>query len=85
MPRLVALLTSVPALATTFSLTLRRGEREGVTVSAYVRITERGDEELMAACHQLERAAREVNTGLVRLDHEQLPGVLATLPLGGTR
>lgn len=85
MPQLVALLTSIPALATTFSLTLARGERQGVTISGHVRITERGHEELVAARHELERAARGVRTGLVRLDREQLPGVLATLPLGGTR
>lgn len=85
MPQLVALLTSIPALATTFSLTLGRGERQGVTVSGHVRITGRSDEELVASRHELERAARGVKTGLVRLDREQLPGMLATLPLGGTR
>lgn len=31
------------------------------------------------------RAARSAKVGLVRLDRDQLPGVLATLPLGGTR
>lgn len=85
MPQLVALLTSIPALATTFSLTLGRGERQGVTVSGHVRITGRSDEELVSARHELERAARGVKTGLVRLDREQVPGMLATLPLGGTR
>ncbi|MFI6704030.1 type VII secretion protein EccE [Streptomyces sp. NPDC050509] len=85
MPQLVALLTSIPALATTFSLTLGRGERQGVTVSGHVRITGRSDEELVTARHELERAARGVKTGLVRLDREQVPAMLATLPLGGTR
>ncbi|MEU3188738.1 type VII secretion protein EccE [Streptomyces sp. NPDC006923] len=85
MPQLVALLTSIPALASTFSLTLGRGERGGVTVSGHVRITGRSDEELVASRHELERAARGVKTALVRLDREQLPGMLATLPLGGTR
>ncbi|MEV1048454.1 type VII secretion protein EccE [Streptomyces sp. NPDC049916] len=85
MPQLVALLTSLPALATTFSLTLARGDRSGVSVSGHVRITGRSDEELIAARHELERTARGVKTALVRLDREQLPGVLATLPLGGTR
>jgi hypothetical protein len=33
----------------------------------------------------LEQAARSAKVGLQRLDREQLPGVLATLPLGGTR
>ncbi|MFI1400873.1 type VII secretion protein EccE [Streptomyces sp. NPDC020681] len=85
MPQLVALLTSIPALATTFSLTLGSGDRQGVTVSGHVRITGRSDEELVAARHELERAARGVKTGLVRLDREQLPGMLASLPLGGAR
>ncbi|MCH0542594.1 type VII secretion protein EccE [Streptomyces sp. MUM 203J] len=85
MPQLVALLTSLPAFATTFSLTLSGGERQDVTVSGYIRVTGRGDDELVASRHQLERAARGVRTGLVRLDHEQLPAMLATLPLGGAR
>ncbi|MFE3907169.1 type VII secretion protein EccE [Streptomyces sp. NPDC059153] len=85
MPQLVALLTSIPALATTFSLTLGHGERQGVSVTGHIRITGRSDEELVGARHELERTARGVRTALVRLDREQLPGVLATLPLGGTR
>ncbi|MFB7917795.1 type VII secretion protein EccE [Streptomyces sp. NPDC056061] len=85
MPRFVALLTSMPALATTFSLTLGHGERQGVAISGHIRITGRSDEELLGARHELERAARGVKASLVRLDREQLPGVLATLPLGGTR
>ncbi|MER6100586.1 type VII secretion protein EccE [Streptomyces sp. NPDC001728] len=85
MPQLVALLTSLPALATTFSLTLSGGDRQEVTVTGHVRITGRSDEELVGARHELERAARGVRTGLVRLDREQVPGMLATLPLGGAR
>ncbi|MFF1922215.1 type VII secretion protein EccE [Streptomyces sp. NPDC058221] len=85
MPQLVALLTSVPALATTFSLTLGRGDRQGIPVTGHLRITGRSDGELIAARHELERTARGVRMSLVRLDREQLPGVLATLPLGGTR
>ncbi|MFD0343560.1 type VII secretion protein EccE [Streptomyces sp. NPDC127117] len=85
MPQLVALLTSIPALATTFSLTLGHGERQGVSITGHLRITGRSDEELLGARHELERTARGVRTALVRLDREQLPGVLATLPLGGTR
>lgn len=85
MPQLVALLTSIPALATTFSLTLGHGARSEVSVTGHIRITGRSDEELLASRHELERTARGVKTSLVRLDREQLPGVLATLPLGGTR
>ncbi|MFF2331265.1 MULTISPECIES: type VII secretion protein EccE [unclassified Streptomyces] len=85
MPQLVALLTSMPTLATTFSLTLGHGERQAVSITGHIRITGRSDEELVGARHELERTARGVKTSLVRLDREQLPGVLATLPLGGTR
>ncbi|MEV2247700.1 type VII secretion protein EccE [Streptomyces sp. NPDC049970] len=85
MPQLVALLTSIPALATTFSLTLGNADRSAVSVTGHLRITGRSDEELVTARHELERTARGVKASLVRLDREQLPGVLATLPLGGTR
>ncbi|GAA0621903.1 type VII secretion protein EccE [Streptomyces crystallinus] len=85
MPQLVALLTSLPALATTFSLTLSAGDRQEVTLTGHIRITGRSDEELVTARRELERTARGVKTGLVRLDREQLPGMLATLPLGGAR
>ncbi|WP_399131851.1 type VII secretion protein EccE [Streptomyces sp. ITFR-16] len=85
MARLVALLTSVPALATTFSLTLGRGDRHELTLTGHLRITGRDDGQLRAARDELRRTARGVRTSLVPLDREQLPGVLATLPLGGTR
>jgi type VII secretion protein EccE len=84
LPRLVARLTAVPALATTFSLTLARGDGPGVLLTAYLRVTARGTGELRATRRALEDAARSDGVGLVRLDLEQLPGVLATLPLGGT-
>ncbi|WP_428951933.1 type VII secretion protein EccE [Streptomyces sp. cg35] len=85
LPQLVAQLTTVPALATTFSLTLAKGDQQDVTLTGHMRITGRSDSELTTARRDLERAARQVRTGLVRLDREQLPGVLATLPLGGAR
>ncbi len=86
LPRLVSLLTSVPALTTTFSLTIGRAtRRQSVSVNGHVRITGRTDNELSQARRQLERASRSAKVGLVRLDREQLPGVLATLPLGGAR
>jgi type VII secretion protein EccE len=37
--QLVAQLTAVPALATTFSLTLARGDRQDVTITGHLRIT----------------------------------------------
>ncbi|MFF7727646.1 type VII secretion protein EccE [Streptomyces sp. NPDC008001] len=89
LPQLAALLTSLPALATTLSLTLGRGGlrggRHAPTVTLHVRVTGRSSDELAATRRDLERAARTARAGLVRLDHEQVPGMLATLPLGGTR
>ncbi|MFF8833543.1 type VII secretion protein EccE [Streptomyces sp. NPDC015131] len=86
LPQLVSLLTSVPAYATTVSLTLRRGARQGATnILGHVRITGGSDTELVGVRRALEQAARSAKVGLQRLDREQLPGVLATLPLGGAR
>ncbi len=86
LPRLVSVLTSVPTLASTFSLTVTAGDRNGAAgISGHVRLTGRSDAELSRARRQLEVAAREAKLGLVRLDREQLPGAVATLPLGGAR
>ncbi|MCX5194016.1 type VII secretion protein EccE [Streptomyces sp. NBC_00249] len=85
LPQFVALLTSLPALATNFSLTMAPSGRHGVTLTGHVRVTARGDEELTEVRRELERTARGVRAGLVRLDREQVPGLLASLPLGGTR
>ncbi|MFY4718544.1 type VII secretion protein EccE [Streptomyces sp. LaBMicrA B280] len=85
LPQLVAQVTAIPALATTFSLTLARGDRQEVSLCGHLRVTGRGDEELVAARRALEAAARKAGAGLTRLDREQLPGMLATLPLGGAR
>ncbi|KUM73702.1 type VII secretion protein EccE [Streptomyces griseorubiginosus] len=84
-PRLVGALTSAPTLASTFSLTISRRRGKLLALSGHVRLTGRGENELGEAAEHLERAASAFKVGLVRLDREQLPGVLATLPLGGTR
>ncbi|MFB7089981.1 type VII secretion protein EccE [Streptomyces sp. NPDC056296] len=83
LPQLVAQLTAVPALATTFSLTLAPSGRQDVTITGHVRVTGRSSSELSDARRGLEHVARQVRAGIVRLDREQLPGMLATLPLGG--
>ncbi|MFJ7773311.1 type VII secretion protein EccE [Streptomyces sp. NPDC097107] len=85
LPQLVAQLTAVPALATTFSLTLAPHGRQDVTITGHVRVTGRSSTELADARRGLENVARQARTGIVRLDREQLPGMLATLPLGGAR
>ncbi|MFC9925045.1 type VII secretion protein EccE [Streptomyces sp. NPDC127190] len=85
LPQFIAEVTAIPALATTFSLTLARGERQEVALCGHLRVTGRSDDELVAARRALEAAARQAGAGLSRLDREQLPGMLATLPLGGAR
>ncbi|MFH9733499.1 type VII secretion protein EccE [Streptomyces sp. NPDC017260] len=85
LPQLVAQLTAVPALATTFSLTLAPSGHQDVTITGHVRVTGRSSTELADARRGLEHVARQARTGIVRLDREQLPGMLATLPLGGVR
>ncbi|MCH0560855.1 type VII secretion protein EccE [Streptomyces sp. MUM 16J] len=85
LPQFVAHVTAIPALATTFSLTLAQGERQEFVLCGHLRVTGRSDDELVAARQALEEAARQAGAGLARLDREQLLGVLATLPLGGAR
>ncbi|MGV9316883.1 type VII secretion protein EccE [Streptomyces sp. NPDC003691] len=86
LPKLVALLTAAPAYATTFSLTLRRGTHRGaLSMAGHVRVTGGSDTELIGVRRTLEQHARTGRVSLVRLDREQLPGALATLPLGGAQ
>lgn len=84
LPELVTRLTSLPVLATTFSMTLSKAGNRGVSLTGHIRVTARGDSELGQVGRELERAAGAAKAGLVRLDREQVPGALATLPLGGT-
>ncbi len=75
----------VHALATTISLTLAPGDRREMSLTGHLRVTGRSADELTEARRALEAAARDAGAALTRLDREQLPGVLATLPLGGAR
>ncbi|MFE7859811.1 type VII secretion protein EccE [Streptomyces sp. NPDC057403] len=84
LPELVTRLTSLPVLATTFSMTLSKAGNRGVSLAGHIRVSARGDDELGQVGRELERAASAAKVGLVRLDREQVPGALATLPLGGT-
>jgi hypothetical protein len=83
-PDLVNLLTGTPALASAFSLTARPGTGDSVALSGYVRVVARSEHDVAQYGRQLEQRAQGVGLGLARLDQEQVPGVLATLPLGGT-
>ncbi len=79
----VGLLTGTPALASTFSITLVEQAPGSYALGAHVRVATRSERDLAEASRQLEARGRQAGLGLVRLDGEHLPGVLATLPLGG--
>ncbi|MHA5051761.1 type VII secretion protein EccE [Streptomyces sp. SD15] len=84
LPELITRFTSLPVLATTFSVTLSKAGNRGISLAGHIRVTARGDSELGQVGRDLERTASAAKVGLVRLDREQVPGALATLPLGGT-
>ncbi|MCK1798891.1 type VII secretion protein EccE [Streptomyces sp. XM4193] len=79
------LLSGSRAMASVFSLTATRGTHNAHAFAGHLRLACRSENELEAAQQELEGRARSAKAGLVRLDREQLPGLLATLPLGGTR
>ena len=82
-PNLVATLTSVPTLATSFAVTATRGPGGSVGFSAHVRVAARSEAQLADATKALEQRAAKAGAHLTRLDGEQLPGLVATIPLGG--
>ncbi|MFJ6699321.1 type VII secretion protein EccE [Streptomyces sp. NPDC091272] len=84
--RRLATATAQDCRSATVGLTVRRraGGR-AVQVSGHVRVSCADERELDVSCRELEASARAARVGIVRLDREQLTGVLATLPLGGTR
>ena len=84
-PELVARLTGGGVLATTFSLTVRQLSGGAVSLTGMIRITTRSEHELEQAAGELEARAADAGATLQRLEREQTPGLLATLPLGGTR
>ncbi|GAA1256133.1 type VII secretion protein EccE [Kitasatospora nipponensis] len=83
-PELVNLLTGTPGLASAFSLTARPGTGGSVAITGHVRVVARSENDVDQFGRQLEQRAQSAGLGLARLDQEQAPGVLATLPLGGT-
>ncbi len=83
-PDLVNLVTGTPALASTFSLTVTPGTGGAVALSGHVRVTGRSESEVDQVGRLVESRAQSAGVGLTRLDLEQAPGLLATLPLGGT-
>lgn len=81
-PHLVAALTSVPTLATSFAVTASRGSGGSIGFSAHVRVAARSENQLAEAAKALEQRAAKAGAHLTRLDGEQLPGLVATIPLG---
>ncbi|UGQ09904.1 type VII secretion protein EccE [Yinghuangia sp. ASG 101] len=82
-PDLVGALTGTAGPATTFSLTAQTGGGGSVALTGHVRVSARSADELDEAAALLEARARQLRVGLVRLDWEQRPALMATLPLGG--
>jgi type VII secretion protein EccE len=82
-PDAFALLSSTPTLATTLSLTATAAGGGAIAFTTHVRVAARSETQLADAVKALETRARQGGFGLVRLDGEQLPGLVATLPLGG--
>jgi type VII secretion protein EccE len=80
---LVGALTATPAIATTFALTATHGVGGTTALTTHVRIAARSGSELADVTRRLERRAKAERIGLIRLDWEQQPALLATLPLGG--
>lgn len=82
-PDLVAGLTGLPTLSTTLAVTATRGIGDAVGFSMHVRISARAEAQLTEAAKALEKQAGKLGASLTRLDGEQLPGLIATIPLGG--
>ncbi|MFF7638487.1 type VII secretion protein EccE [Kitasatospora sp. NPDC008050] len=82
-PDLVNLATGTPALASVFSLTARAGAGDAAAISGHVRVVARSEADVAQFGRLLEQRAQSAGLGLSRLDQEQAPGLLATLPLGG--
>jgi type VII secretion protein EccE len=82
-PDLVAGLTGLPTLSTTLGITATRGIGDAIGFSMHVRISARAEAQLLEVAKALEQQADKLGAGLSRLDGEQLPGLIATIPLGG--
>ncbi|MFD8598514.1 type VII secretion protein EccE [Kitasatospora sp. NPDC059646] len=83
-PDLVNQLTSTPAFASTFSVTATRAMGGSVALSGHLRLTGRNESEVAQVGRLVESRAQHAGTSMTRLDLEHAPGLLATLPLGGT-
>ena len=82
-PDFFASVGSLPALATSVAVNLSRGAGDAVAFSCFIRIAAGSENQLNESSKQLEQRAGQAGAGLTRLDGEQLPGLVATVPLGG--
>lgn len=82
-PDFFAGIGSLPALATSVAVNLSKGTGDALAFSCFVRIAAGSENQLNESSKQLEARAGQAGAGLTRLDGEQLPGLVATVPLGG--
>jgi type VII secretion protein EccE len=82
-PDFFAAVGALPALSTSVAVNLARGNGGSVAFSCFVRITAGSETQLTESGKVLEQRAGQAGAGLTRLDGEQLPGLVATVPLGG--
>jgi len=82
-PDFFAAVGALPALATSVAVNLSKGTGDAVAFSCFIRIAAGSENQLGESSKQLEARAGQAGAGLTRLDGEQLPGLVATVPLGG--
>lgn len=83
MAQLLNAMAGLPALSATASLSLSWPPENEVRCSAFVRITSDGPRNARTGIDHLYRGLSRSGFGLTKLDGEQVPGLLATIPLGG--
>nr|WP_238362084.1 type VII secretion protein EccE [Actinopolymorpha pittospori] len=83
MSRLLDAMAGLPVRSATASLGLTWTPEGTVRTTTYVRVSAEDPKAARTAFRQLTKQSRSARISVVRLDGEQLPGVLATIPLGG--
>jgi ESX secretion system protein EccE len=80
---LLAGMSGLPVLSATASLSFTWAPDNAVRCSSFVRVCADNPKVARTAFRQLARSSGRSRVSLTRLDGEQFPGVLATIPLGG--
>ena len=83
MSQLLGAMAGLPALSATASLTMSWPPENEVRCTAFVRLTSDNPRNARAGLDHLSRALTRNGFGLTKLDGEQVPGLVATIPLGG--